>query len=142
MINFKISLHAILIAAWIITNVYKVSVLRGESIYTFIWSWCSKSISNVFDFYYLGFLFNLIILAPLIYLLLNINTKLKDILLKRFKTIFFISLFFLITVNGAFIIFDVRFYPLNPNIDATVYCEYFTFGADNYLASGGCDVPD
>lgn len=142
MINIKILSHAILISIWIITSFYWVSVLHTRSLYEFIWVWCSKSISNFFDFYYLGFLLNLMVLTPVVYLLLILNKKVKLFLLKRFKIILFSLCFLVVLYNGDFIIFDVRFYPFNPHINETVYCEYFNYFSDNYLQSGGCDVPD
>lgn len=142
MINIRILLHAIVFSTWIITSFYWVSVLYTRSVYTFIWSWCSKSISNFFDFYYVGFLLNLMAVVPIVYFLLMINKRLKEVLLKKFKLIFFVSLFFVILSNGDFIIFDVKFYPFNPNINKMVYCEYFNYFSDNYLGSGGCIVPD
>lgn len=142
MINIKILLHAIVFSTWIITSFYWVSVLYTRSVYTFIWSWCSKSISNFFDFYYLGFLLNLIVVVPIVYFLLMINKKLKGVLLKKFKLIFFVSLFLVFLNIFDFFMFDVKFYPFNPNINKMVYCEYFAFYSDDYLKSGGCIVPD
>ncbi|UTO05439.1 hypothetical protein NKT77_01930 [Moraxella sp. FZLJ2107] len=142
MMNIKILLHAIVFSTWIITNFYKVSVLSGMSIYTFIWSWCFKSIANVFGFFYLGFLLNLMVVVPIVYFLLMINKRLKEVLLKKFKLIFFVSLFFVILSNIDFIVFDVRFYPFNPSVNEITYCEYHTYFFDDYLKSGGCIVPD
>lgn len=142
MINIKILSHAILISIWIITNFYWVSVLHTRSVYEFIWFWCSKSISNFFEFYYLGFLLNLMVLTPVVYLLLILNKKVKLFLLKRFKIIFFISLFLVFLNTFDFLLFDTRLYPFNIHSNETVYCEYFSFYSDNYLQSGGCDVPD
>lgn len=142
MINIKILSHAILISIWIITSFYWVSVLHTRSVYEFIWVWCSKSISNFFDFYYLGFLLNLMVLTPVVYLLLILNKKVKLFLVKRFKIIFFISLFLVFLNTFDFLLFDTRLYPFNTHPNETVYCEYFAFYSDNYLQSGGCDVPD
>lgn len=142
MINIKILLHAIVFSTWIITSFYWVSVLYTRSVYTFIWSWCSKSISNFFDFYYVGFLLNLMVVVPIVYFLLMINKRLKGVLLKKFKLILFISLFLVFLNIFDFFMFDVKFYPFNPNINKMVYCEYFSFYSDDYLKSGGCIVPD
>lgn len=142
MINIKILSHAILISIWIITNFYWVSVLHARSVYEFIWVWCSKSISNFFEFYYLGFLLNLMVLTPVVYLLLILNKKVKLFLLKKQKLMLFLFLFCVMLSNLDFIIFDVRFYPFNIYVNDTVYCEYFNYFFDDYMKSGGCDVPD
>lgn len=150
---YKIVILSLLISAFIISNAYFVSVYRSYSTYSLLWIWASKSIINQYQFFYVGFLLNLLLLSGIIFFLLRKLERFHHHFLKGFWLICGLLLVNILWVNQGFFIFDTQVKPLltipvQPQAKAPhpyytqVFCRYFTVGSDNYLASGGCDVPD
>ena len=152
--KLKFIIFISIFAICVVSNISHIAVYAIESKYGFIWSWASKSIVNVYQFYYIAFLLNCLICIVLLSVAISLSRFLQKNILKFFWLLIILIIILTIKALAGFIIFDLELYPFEPSgyIEQnnrlskdhdTIYCRYWSFGvSDDYLHSGLCGRPN